>query len=114
MEKRHLLRTQAIQPVNVYDALSGNCLGALVNISTEGFMLMTSAPLTISQLYQCQVRISFTAGGQEIIELAAECLWLKDSNTPDNSWVGFQIIDISEHGLHQVQTLVELLEQKSA
>ncbi|MCX4028236.1 PilZ domain-containing protein [Endozoicomonas sp. SM1973] len=114
MEKRQLLRTEAIQPVNVYDTLSGDCLGALVNISTEGFMLITTKPLPVSRLYQCQIKISFTAGGKDTIDLAAELLWLKGSNTPEHSWAGFQVIDISEHGLRQVQQLVELLEQKTA
>ncbi|WP_163832530.1 PilZ domain-containing protein [Spartinivicinus ruber] len=114
MEKRQQLRTQAIQPVNVYDLLSGEYLGALANISTEGFMLITSKQLSSSQLYQCQIQVTFTAGDKNDIELTAECLWVKASNTPENNWAGFQTIDISEHGLCQVQKLVELLEQKTA
>jgi len=106
----HEQRTSPRIPVNedieVFDINSGQLLGHLGNISTGGFMLLSSTAPAIGQLFQLRIALPRPIEGSSSLQLGAECLWC-DEAAGRESWVGFHIIDISEQGISLIARLID-------
>jgi hypothetical protein len=78
----------------VFDAHSGEPLGQLVNLSTDGLMLAGNHRIQCNTV--CQMRIPLVVGDtQRVISVGAASLWCEDANSSGLHWTGFHIIDIS-------------------
>jgi hypothetical protein len=76
------------------DQLSGKKLGDVVNLSTNGLMMITSKPIESDSLYQLEC-VSHGPDGQEArFTAGVEVLWTSPASQPDTTWAGLQIIDI--------------------
>lgn len=94
--------------VSVVNQMDGAVLGRLVNITTEGLMLVNSKPLTTDTLYQAALELPESIGNMTRIELGMDCLWTSPT-TPDADmyWSGCHIIDISDEMFGSLKLLIE-------
>jgi len=99
--------------VQVINSLNGRAVGVLVNISREGFMIVSEgehpSPGTIHQLQL----IDHNSGDPDIT-LGATCLWLDEANASDSYWSGFQIIDISAKDREMLDNYIHSLGASSS
>ena len=96
-EQRREPRIQIAEQVQVRDANSGRILGQLVNLSSEGLMLVGADCVAPGTIYQLTIPLETTPDADPLL-LGAESLWCSDANHSGFYWSGFQIIDISpEH-----------------
>ena len=94
--------------VNIVNQFDGAVLGRLVNITTEGLMLVSAKPLATDTLYQAVLELPETLNDMSRLELGMDCLWTSPTNPDaDMYWSGCHIIDISEQ---MFATLVVLIE----
>ncbi len=100
-QKRRLVRHDVSEQIELHDCMRDRLLGSLVNIHTEGLMLMSDQPVSEDRIYSLELRL-----GQQRIRLGAECLWSRDSAGTSPYWAGFQIIDISDQALAAIRDLV--------
>ena len=97
MEKRKheriALETTGWQ-AELIDQLSGQKLGDVVNLSTNGLMMITSKSIESDSLYQLEC-ISRGPDDQEArFTAGVEVLWTSPASQPDTVWAGLQIIDM--------------------
>jgi hypothetical protein len=91
------------------DQLRGEKLGEIVNLSTNGMMVITSSALEVDSLYQVEC-VSHGPDGQQISFTAGvSVLWTSGASEADTSWVGLQVIDIGLESRKALLTLKDAL-----
>lgn len=110
-EKRRLKRHALSGPVNVYDYLSKTFLGRLVNLHSEGLMIMGHYPFEDGKIYQLDLYLPEPIQGREFISLAVDCLWTRGEDDERVYWAGCKVIDISDQAREDLQQLIEWLGQ---
>jgi hypothetical protein len=110
--ERHSLRDS----VRVIDKSTGQSVGTVANLSLEGLMLVSSAPLSADCIYQLSLTIAESVlpgldGGTHEIPLGVDCLWSSPAKSASASayWSGCQIIDISESDFELIKKLIDSL-----
>ena len=93
-EQRRNHRISIPEQPHIYDAHSGEIIGDLVNLSSDGLMAASHRHIAGGSI--CQIRIPLIKGEQQVdICVGTESLWCEDANDSGTYWTGFQIIDIS-------------------
>jgi len=94
--------------VNVVNQFDETVLGRLVNVTTEGLMLVSPTALATDTLYQTILALPEELDGVRQIELGMDCLWTSPTNPDaDMYWSGCHIIDISEEMMVHLLVLIE-------
>ncbi len=90
----------------ITDRHSGEIVGQLVNLSTDGLMIAGNNRIACHTVRQ--MRIPLMVAEQLVeITIGAECLWCEDTNGSGTYWSGFQIIAISAADLEILHAIVE-------
>lgn len=105
-EQRRLPRHVLSGPVNIYDRVSQAFLGRLVNVHTEGLMIMGNHPFTADCIYQLDLQLPEPINGCEMISIGVDCLWSRSEDAHVH-WAGCKIIDASEDALRDIQSLIK-------
>ncbi len=82
--------------VSVSDAIGGQRLGLLGNLSRHGLMLIAAQPFEEEQLCQVMLAMPVADSVPRELELGVQCLWCEEAATAGTWWAGFRIVDISE------------------
>lgn len=77
------------------DQLSGQKLGDVVNLSTNGLMIISSAPVASDSLYQVECVMSGVQDQPLRFGMGLRLLWTSPASQLGTQWAGAQIIDIS-------------------
>lgn len=102
-DKRSQVRIPVDEEIFVRDTVTSLEMGTLANIHDEGFMVISDGGLKEDYLYQVVLDLG---GDKGEINLGAECLWISETGTGDQVWAGFQIMDVSEEGRQQIDSLL--------
>jgi len=93
-EQRRHRRVTIPEHPKIYDAHSGEVIGELVNLSSDGLMAASGECICCGSVRQ--MRIPLIKGEKSVdVCVGAESLWCEDTNDSGTFWTGFQIIDIS-------------------
>jgi hypothetical protein len=90
-ERRKHRRTRVPYEINVYDKHTGKHIGRLVNLSTEGIMLVGGAPMAVNETYECRMTLPVSIYGRREISFDALCLWCAKVENSQRFHGGFQI-----------------------
>lgn len=107
-EKRKFKRHDLNDAVHVYDRVSQTFLGRLVNIHTEGLLIMGNFPFSDERIYQIDLHLPESDSTNATISMGVECLWTRAEDEERAYWAGCKIIDISDDALTQLQNLIRL------
>lgn len=102
--KRKEMRKEVAARLSVVDVNTGHVVGDLVNISCDGFMVLTRSPLPIGSVFQLSLALPKVIRGADTVYFGAESLWCKTTDHPEHYWIGFHLIDISTQD-HEVLAL---------
>ena len=105
-EKRKLKRRQLIYYLRVLDRDSEMLIGRLVDITTEGVMLLSESPLKLDKLFKFKMILPPHFKAQKIITFDAKCLWSKIDVNPDLYTSGFQFDRISPQDIYLIEELI--------
>ncbi len=105
-EKRHSPRKVADQILDVSDQITGNPIGRVVNISAEGFMLLSEEPVVTGSIYQLMLETPKSQGDKAPIKFGAEAVWCTEATQPNSYWSGFHIIDIDNEDVLSIDQMV--------
>lgn len=94
-EKRHLARKRPDANLRVTDAMGGDFVGHLGNLSMGGMMLIAHTPIVEDGLYQFVFHLPDAHGRLHPIEVGAHELWSEASALRGQTWIGFRFIDIA-------------------
>src|SRR3982751_5474611 len=94
MLHRHTLNAD----VDVYDSLRDIYLGRLVNIHSQGLMLVGDVPLEEDRLYELDLHLpDLENNSRQVIRIGVDCLWTRSADQNGKNWTGFTIIDSTAH-----------------
>lgn len=105
---RKLERKELSQAIIVLDTINGGVFGELVNVTTEGLMVMTDREIETQAIFQLSLQLPEAIKGSDQIIVGADCLWCRRAENFYRYWAGFQIIDASEQALTQLEVLLDL------
>lgn len=105
---RKLERKELNQSVVVHDTINGGVFGELVNITSEGLMIMTDREIETQAIFQLALQLPEPMRGSDQLILGADCLWCRRAENFYRYWAGFQVIDASDQALAQIDALISL------
>jgi len=112
--RRRLERKRPNQLISVYDVTTGDNLGRLANITTDGIMLVSQKRISVGGVFQLQMVLDDPVNGVDSVGFGAESLWTSAADEEeDYHWTGFQIIDISSESLDFIDDFTKQLNSDS-
>ena len=100
-------RIELNQRIIIHDTINGGVFGEIVNVTTEGLMIMTEKSIATHAIYQLSLQLPTSILGRNSIELGIELLWCKTEENFNRHWAGAQIIDASEQAVAQLTQLID-------
>lgn len=105
-ERRHTPRKIASQIIRATDLNTGRELGRVVNLNSEGIMLLAASPVESNLVYQLELRLNTPHQGHGSLQLGVESMWCSSANEPGHYWAGFRTIDISLTTIELIESLI--------
>jgi hypothetical protein len=107
-DKRKLKRVHLIYYLRIFDNESNIRVGHLVDITTEGIMLISEEPAPRGKDFSFRMQLPGNITGREEINFKARCLWSRKDFNPDFYVSGYTIEEISSK---EVKTITALINQ---
>ena len=109
-------RRELSAPIPVFNLVNGESMGALINITVEGLMLMCNREIDSTEIYQIELRLpnystedehgDAAANADSVIELSVDCLWCRNEENNQRYWAGFQIVDATQRSIKLIEKLI--------
>jgi hypothetical protein len=94
-EHRRSQRKRAHHMIHVTDAITGQLVGHVGNLSTDGMLLISNRQLPEDALFQFTFQLPSGATAKtHQLEIGVHEQWCETANVPGQFWSGFRIIDI--------------------
>lgn len=93
-ELRRAPRRSAAQSIPVTDTMTGEVIGRIGNLSSNGMMLICSRPMTDDALYQFAFDLGGNGTATQPVVVGAHQQWCEESRIAGQYWAGFRIIDL--------------------
>ncbi|WP_455210762.1 PilZ domain-containing protein [Kaarinaea lacus] len=110
IDERNQERWLLVNNLRVFNAETNEILGHLVNVTTEGIMLISETPLAVDMEFQLKMAIPMD-GNKAEIELDARSIWTKADDDPHFYKSGLQFTLCSEESIQAITVLIEKLQQ---
>ncbi len=105
-DRRKTPRKLSDEIIDVFDTNRQQPLGRLVNLTTEGMMLVTTGENAPDGIFQVEMVLERPHNGRDRVSMGIESLWSTPGNAPDVRWTGFRIIDLSLEAQEFVEDLI--------
>lgn len=105
-EKRKLERKTVSTSLEVYDLDTGDHLGRVVDLHTEGLMLLSDKPIDLFKRFALQVSLPMTLNGLTEFFLDAESLWQRESLAGGQYWTGLHFTQLPEASRTCIEKMV--------
>lgn len=99
-------RSHLLYYLRVYDREDNRLLGHLVDITTEGLMLLSEAPLETGRSYSLRMEWPMESGEKGEILLEAESLWSRNDVNNDFYDTGFRLIASAPEQTRQIKRII--------
>jgi len=106
-EKRQVERTYLAFYLRVFDGLGSKVLGHLVNVSSNGVMLLSDFPIPVNEEYKLRMRLPSELVEKGEIIFNAVSRWCKNDTNPEFYLTGFQLHDISPTLRDDILSLID-------
>lgn len=111
IDERNQERWLLVQCLRVFNAENRQLLGHLVNVTTEGIMLLSETPLEVDQDYRLTMAVPLDGNVTADIDLAARSIWTRVDEDPHFYNTGFQFTDCPQQSIRAVSALIDKLQQ---
>ncbi len=92
--RRRSPRKTAHVTIHVTNAMTGEPMGHIGNLSADGMLLVCNRKVADNALYQFSFELIDAEGIPRMIEVGVHEQWSEAANVPGHFWVGFQFIDV--------------------
>lgn len=107
-EHRRSQRKRAHQAIQVNDAINGQQIGHVGNLSADGMLLISNRQVADDALFQFSFHLPNGATGQmHQLEIGVHEQWSEKANVPGLFWTGFRIIDIGPEDFDVLTNWIE-------
>ncbi len=94
-DKRSSERKLIHQLLRVTDRRSNRTVGNLVNLSMDGFLLISPVPIPPQTVAELSLELPYAVNGRDHVDLVARCIWCQKSSYSDDYGAGYQIEQMS-------------------
>jgi hypothetical protein len=94
-EQRRSKRKSADGIIQVVNAMTGDVMGRIGNLSIDGVMLIANTAMREDALFQVVFHLPDDQGRPVALELGVHEQWSEPASVPGQYWAGFRIIDIA-------------------
>ena len=108
--QRSQKRWNLVHYLRVYKSENNELLGHLVDITTEGMMLISEQSIPMHTSFNLRMEIPADEGIPQMIALTAESLWTKKDVNPNFHDTGFRLLNPSKRALNAITRLIEELD----
>ncbi len=107
-ERRKNKRRYLLYYGRVYDETAQKLIGYLVDITENGFMLLSDEPYLVGVTRRLKLEITDdVAGTHPYISFKAKSIWCEPDIDPSHYDTGFEIEEIKPNDKKLIQTIVE-------
>ena len=96
--------------IEALDLHSGRRLGRVVDLSEDGFMLISETPPEADSVWECRLVLDQPLDGIHEIRVGADCLWSRAGEPGHSGWCGFHIIDLADDQISALALLLRHLQ----
>ena len=107
-QQRKLKRRHLIFFLNVYEVESGNLIGHVVDINSEGLMLVSEEIIPTDKNYHLKIRLPLEENKSKYITFRADSLWSKNDVNPVFYDTGFKFTEVS---IKDTLAIAEIIKQ---
>lgn len=108
-ELRSLKRRHLIYYLEVYDDDTGELLGNLVDITTEGLKLVSKKPLEARKAFNMRMHLPEGYFEEKVLHFQARSLWSSNDVNPDFYDTGFTAPDLDSKVKNMIMSLIDLV-----
>lgn len=105
-DHRRFRRRALLYELKVTDKNTGEALGRVANITTDGLMLVHADRILNNSIFTLQIELPEKIFGRDHIVCDAKCKWCKPAENTELFEAGFQLLEMGEI---DIQTIVALI-----
>ncbi len=105
-DRRSVKRRHLIYYLRVWDKDNDKVLGHVVDITTDGLMLISEQEIPLEQNFQLEIRFLDPEKGEKTIAFSAVSRWRSKDINPNFVDTGFQLLDAEKAVLKPIQDLI--------
>ncbi len=104
--KRNLKRRHLFYYLRVFNRATGEVLGHLVDMTTQGINLISEKPIETDTIFQLQIELPEEVAEQGKVSFDAESVKCVRDINPDFFSTGFKIVNIDQDNTQILQFLI--------
>ncbi len=108
MERRKLKRRYLLFYSRVFNSLTQDLIGHLVDITSDGAMLISEEPIKLNMIFELRMELSKEVSEKPYMDFSAKSLWSKADIDPHYYDTGFQFINISPEDAQIIQKIIDV------
>jgi len=106
-ERRRHKRRHLVYRLKVVDRGTQRILGYLVDVTTEGLMLMSEDPIELGRTFELRMALPAAVEGSRPIYLEAKSIWSRSEPGVGYHDTGFEMVRIDPADMDEIQHLIE-------
>lgn len=108
-DKRKLKRRHLIYYLHVQERASGKTIGYLVDISTEGIMIMSDVPIAIGTVLELKIMLESEMSAKQYLYFDAKALRCEKSINGTSYDIGCQLLNLSSEDFREIEMIIDEL-----
>lgn len=108
-EQRKLQRRHLIYYLTVIDTETDQALGFLVDITTNGIMLMSEAPIETGKVFHLKILLQTDLSEKQYLNFDARSKWCKNSINSDIYDTGFELLNVKVEEFKDIEEIIDSL-----
>lgn len=105
-KRRSVKRRHLVFYLRVFNQNDSSVLGHVVDISSDGLMLLSDASIGVGDRFSLRMRLPIDLSDKDELQFEAVCRWCKEDDNPDFYLSGLQIdgltIEVEKYILHLI------------
>lgn len=106
-EKRKFSRVHLIYYLRLFDRKTGELIGNLVDLTTEGLQLISETPIEPGKILEIRMEFPEELYGQQQIPINAEVVWCDHQLDPDLFSVGCRLLPVTPSQFTTIRKLID-------
>jgi hypothetical protein len=108
-KRRKLQRRHLVFYLRVFERDTDNLLGSLVDITSEGIMIMSESSIETDKVFHLRMHLGKEMGVDRYLDFDALSIWCKNDVNPDFYDTGFRLLNISYEEFGEIEDIIERL-----
>ncbi len=108
-DKRKLKRRHLIYYLHIQERASGKPVGFLVDISTEGIMIMSEHPIEVGTNLEVKIMLESQMSDKQFLYFDAKVLRCEKSINGTNYDIGCNLLNLSDEDFREIEIIIDEL-----